>query len=132
MNKSNTSSTLSMAFLGDAIYELFIRERLLLLGKGRSSHADRLHKAAVCYVCASAQAKALQELQNLLSEEEESIAKRARNHKIATKPKNADAVTYKYATAFEALLGWLWLKDEKERAKFLMEQAALIIERDAK
>lgn len=122
------SSTIALAFLGDSVYEVFVRERLMRAGSASNSHADRLHRAAVRYVCAAAQAKAILALMDSLTEEEQALVKRARNHKIATKPKNADAVTYKWATAFEALIGWLWLRDEKDRALTLMTQSALIIE----
>lgn len=124
----NENSTIALAFLGDSIYELFIRERLMTSGRGASSHADILHKAAVAYVRADAQAEAINHLFDTLSEEEQALVKRARNHRTATKPKNADAVAYKWATAFEALLGWLWLREEKARAHEIMEQAALFIE----
>jgi ribonuclease-3 family protein len=129
-DQSKTASTIALAFLGDSIYELFVRERLMKSGTAASSRADRLHKAAVRYVCAAAQAEALREVSSLLSEEETALVKRARNHKISTKPRNTDAVTDKQATAFEALLGWLWLRGEKDRAFFLMEKAALFIEQE--
>ncbi len=129
MANSPKASPIALAFLGDSIYELFVRERLMKTGVSESSHADRLHRAAVRYVCASSQAKALRHLQEGLTEEELALVKRARNHRISTKPKNTDAVTYKQATAFEALLGWLWLRGEKDRAAALMEDAALFTER---
>lgn len=127
--KSNTTSTIALAFLGDAVYELFVREMVMQGGLGASSHADRLHKAAVVYVRASSQALAIRRLFDSLTEEEQALVKRARNHKIATKPKNSDAACYKWATAFEALIGWLWLDGNKERAQLLMQQAAEIIEK---
>ena len=124
---------IALAFLGDALYEQFIRERLVRAGVG-GGHADRLHSAAVRYVCAGSQAKAMAHLNGLapeesgLSEEEASVARRARNHKIATKPKNADAAEYKSATAFEALLGYLYLSDRKDRCLEIMEKAAVYTE----
>lgn len=127
--KTNTTSTIALAFLGDAVYELFIRERVMRGSVSQTSHADRLHKAAVAYVKAGAQALAMQAMLQELTEEEQTLVKRARNHRIATKPKNADAVTYKWATAFEALIGWLWLGEDRQRAQLLMERAAEIIEK---
>ena len=124
---------IALAFLGDAVYEQFIRERIILSGIG-GGHADRLHHAAVHYVCAGAQAKVMAHLLELapedggLSEAEAALARRARNHKIATKPKNADAVEYKSATAFEALLGYLWLSGRKDRCLEIMEKAAVFTE----
>ena len=124
---------IALAFLGDAVYEQFIRERIIGAGIG-GGHADRLHQAAVRYVCAGAQAKVMSLLFALspedggLSEDEAALARRARNHKIATKPRNAGAAEYKSATAFEALLGYLWLSDRKDRCLELMEKAAVFTE----
>lgn len=126
-------SPITLAFLGDAIYEQFIRERIISSGVG-GGHADRLHCAAVKYVCAGAQAEAMTMLLGLspenggLSGEESALARRARNHRIATKPKNADAMEYKSATAFEALIGYLWLSGRKDRCKIIMQKAALFTE----
>ena len=79
-------------------------------------HVDRLHAMAVPYVKAEGQARAIKYLMdNLLNEEEKALTKRARNHKIATKAKNATPMDYKWATAFEALLGYLHLKGDFER-----------------
>ncbi|MBQ3578458.1 MAG: ribonuclease III [Firmicutes bacterium] len=130
MDRSKEASTIALAFLGDSIYEFFVRDRLMEGPIASVSHADRLHRAAVRYVCAAAQAASLAAISDELTEQETALVKRARNHRIATKPKNTDAVTYKQATAFEALLGWLWLRGEKERALALMEKAALFIEQE--
>lgn len=124
-----TLNPLALAYVGDAVYEQFVRERLVLSGCG-GGHADLLHKAGVGYVCAGAQAKALHALEGQLSESEAALVRRARNHKIATKPKNADPMTYKNATAFEALIGYLHLSGEKERAAELMQAAAEFLEAD--
>ena len=120
---------LALAYVGDAVYEQFIRERIVRSGVG-GGHADLLHKAGVKYVCAGGQAKALKALEADLSEEEQAVVRRARNHKIATKPKNADPMTYKNATAFEALIGYLHLSGEAERCAELMQKAAEIIEEE--
>ena len=128
MSITQGASTIALAFLGDSVYEVCVRERLMRSGSASNSHADRLHKAAVHYVCATSQARVLAALLPELTEEEPALVKRARNHRIATKPKNTDAVTYKWATAFEALLGWLWLREEKERAYYIMNKAASIVE----
>ena len=119
---------LALAYLGDAIYELAVREHVLALGT--TAGADKLHKAGVHYVRAEAQAAAIKHMmeQGFLSEEEEALARRAHNHKIATKPKNADPVTYKWATAFEALLGFLKLSGREERLAEVMGRAMQITE----
>lgn len=122
-------SSLTLAYLGDAVYELFVRERVV--ASGRSPKVDVLHREGVRYVNAGAQANAIKTMINegFLSEEEEAVAKRARNHKTSTKAKNADPVDYKWATALEALIGWLKLTDRENRMTEVMEKAAEIIER---
>lgn len=114
-------NTTALAYLGDAVYETFIRERVIQTGQ---IHADQLHKSGVRYVCASAQAKVVKLLFPLFSEKEAALIRRAKNHKSATKPKNVDHVTYKWATAFEAVMGYLYLSGQKERLTDLMTKAA--------
>ena len=114
-------NTIALAFLGDAIYELYIREHLF--EKINKQRPDQMHKAAVKFVKASAQCESIKRLikEEFLTEEELALVKRARNHKVATKAKNASMVEYKWATAFEALLGYLYLSDQKERLEKVME-----------
>lgn len=118
-------NTTALAFLGDAVYETFIRSRVLETGE---IHADMLHRKAVRYVRAESQARALRKLLPMLTEEELALVKRARNRKSASKPKNADPVAYKLATAFEALVGYLFLSHQEERLRQIQEQAALLAE----
>ena len=113
---------IALAYMGDAVYEQFIRERVIR--RGATPHADVMHKAGVHYVNAGAQAAAVKSMLEDLSEEEAGVVRRARNHKIATKAKNADPVTYKWATAFEALLGYLYLAGRNERLEEIMLKAA--------
>jgi ribonuclease-3 family protein len=122
-------SSLALAYYGDALYEVFIRERVIRLGA--SPKVDVLNKAGIRYVNAAAQAKAVKTMidEGFLSEEEQVIAKRARNHRTATKAKNADPVDYKWATALEALIGWLKLTGQENRMTEVMEEAARITER---
>ena len=106
-------NTTALAYMGDAVYEVYIRKHVMETGH---VHVDRLHAMAVPYVKAEGQARAIKYLMdNLLNEEEKALTKRARNHKIATKAKNATPMDYKWATAFEALLGYLHLKGDFER-----------------
>ena len=92
-------------------------------------NADRLHKRAIRYVCAAGQDKAVRVLMDeFLTDEEIALVKRARNRKTATKARSADAVTYKMATAFEALLGYLHLSGKTERLEAIVEEAFRIIE----
>ena len=118
-------NSIALAFMGDAVYERFIRERILRSGK---TGADRMHRAAVRYVKAAAQELSLREMLDVLTEDEQVVVHRARNHKITSKPKNADPLTYKMATAFEALLGYLYLSGQSERLAELMERAAQTVE----
>ena len=120
-------NTTALAFLGDAVYEVFIRKHVMESGQ---QNADRLHRAAVRYVRADGQARALKALmEDFLSEEEIRLVKRARNHKTASKARSADAVTYKLATAFEALVGFLYLDGQEDRLAEIMAQAIKEIER---
>jgi len=118
-------NSIALAFMGDAVYERFIRERILRSGK---TGADRMHREAVRYVKAAAQEVSLREMLDDLTEDEQTVVHRARNHKITSKPKNADPLTYKMATAFEALLGYLYLSGQSERLAELMERAAQTVE----
>lgn len=124
----NSLSPLTLAYYGDALYEVFVRERVLKTSASLKS--DALHREGVRYVNAGAQAKAIKAMLygGFLTEEEGALLKRARNHKIATKAKNADPVDYKWATAFEALLGWLELTKQENRITEIMEEAARITE----
>ena len=119
---------LALAFLGDAVWELFVRQRILK--ESSAVRADRLHREAVRYVSADPQARAVKAMMesSFFSEEEGALLRRAHNHKIATKPKNADPVTYKWATAFEALLGYLDLSGNRDRLQETVLEAFRIIE----
>ena len=118
-------NSIALAFMGDAVYESFIRGRIV---KGGTVGADKMHRTAVHYVKAAAQELSLREMLNDLSEDEQTVVRRARNHRITSKPKNADPVTYKMATAFEALLGYLYLSGRTDRLAELMERAAETVE----
>ena len=120
-------NTTVLAYLGDSVYELFVRQRVLNSGQ---VNADRLHQSAVKYVRAEAQANALKAILDTLTEEEVSLVKRARNKKITSKPKNADPVMYKWATAFEALIGYLYLSESKMRLEEVVNEVIAIIEGD--
>ena len=110
--------SLQLAYLGDTLYDLYVRERLVREG-GR---VDDLHRAAVRYVRASAQSAALERIEPMLTEEEAGVVRRARNAR-QTPPRNADIHDYHRATALEALLGALYLSGETARLGELMEVA---------
>jgi len=108
----NTISSLGLAHLGDAVFELMVRSWLCLHGKAT---AKGLHKAAVRYVAAPAQARAVERIKPLLTEAEQDVFRRGRNASPHSIPQNASREEYAAATALEALFGWLWLRGEKDR-----------------
>lgn len=115
-------NSLTLAYIGDAIYETYIRQFLVMNQK--IVKVKDLQKEAVKYVSARGQAKILKEWleNNLLTEEEMEVMLRARNHKTISHPKNTDIITYKYATGFEAIFGYLYLDGEKCRIEELIEK----------
>ena len=119
MNNPAYINSLALAYLGDSIYEVYVREYLL---KQNIVKVNDLQKNAVKFVSAKGQCKYLMSMieSNFLSEEELTIVTRARNHKSHTSPKNTDIVTYKYSTGFEALIGYLYLSDKKTRIDDIM------------
>lgn len=112
-------NVLVLAYLGDTIYEDYIRKYLIMKN---ISNVNDLQKEAVKYVSAKSQAKFLTELvdKNLLNDDELSIVRRARNHKGNSHPKNCDVITYKHATALEALIGYLELNEKRNRIDKIM------------
>ena len=123
-----TMSPLVLEYLGDTVYESYIREHLIRQNMNRK--VNNLHKLAIQYSKAKAQATIIHEIENELTEEEMKIFKRGRNQKSHTAPKNADIIDYKYATGFEALIGYLYLGEEKERLEYIIQKGIEIIERD--
>ncbi len=115
MNKN----MLVLAYLGDSIYEMYVRKYLVDLN---ISKVNMLQSESIKYVSAKAQASFLKEMMdiNFFNDEELSIIIRARNHKNNHKPKNCDIVTYKYATALEALIGYLYYNDSFLRINEIM------------
>jgi ribonuclease-3 family protein len=110
---------LVLAYIGDAVYDTFVRSMLVSEG---SVQVAKLHKRAVGYVQAKAQANIMEKLHDTLTEEEQDIVRRGRNTKSATVPKNADINDYRYATGFEALIGYLYLTGNMKRLMELFEQ----------
>lgn len=98
-----------LAYIGDAVFELFIRT--LVVAEG-SSQAGEAHKKAVSFVKAKSQAKIIEGIHDYLTEEEKRIVKRGRNAKTGSMPRHAEVMEYKYATGFECLLGYLYLNGQ--------------------
>lgn len=109
---------LQLAFVGDGVYEVFIRNYILNNNKELSTH--KLHVEAINYVKAHAQSEIIRRIESDLTEEEIYIYKRGRNTKSATVPKNADLAEYRAATGFEALVGYLYLINEIDRLNTIL------------
>ena len=107
-----TYSPLTLAYIGDAIYDLIIRT---LIVKQGNSRPEKMHKRASALEKASAQAEMIERLLPMLTEEEHAIYKRGRNAKSYTMAKNATMLDYRKATGFEALMGYLYLKEDMSR-----------------
>jgi ribonuclease-3 family protein len=116
----NLLSPVVLAYIGDAVFEIYIRQRLIA---GYNRKPNELHRAATSYVSAAAQAKLLQRWMPLLSDEEADIVRRGRNTKSGQPPKNADPADYRHATALECLVGYLYYNGAKERLEQLIELA---------
>jgi len=117
---------LTLAYVGDAVFEVFIRE--YVVSKGGPPNV--LHKLATKYVSAKAQATMIHSLLDQLTEEEVDVVKRGRNAKSHTSPKNANITDYRYSTGFEALIGFLYLMSRKDRLEEIVKKAIEIIEGD--
>ena len=124
-DKLHAMSSIGLAHLGDAVYELLVRTYLCVHGKATGRG---LHRATVALVCAPKQAELSEKLLPLLTEEEQDVFRRGRNANVHTLPHSADRAQYQKATALEALFGWLYLKGEKERVNALF--AAMMEEND--
>lgn len=105
-------SSLGLAYIGDCIFELMVRERMIAKG---NMPVNRLHRMTVSYVCASAQSKAFGIIESSLNTDETAIYKRGRNANGNHIPKNANPADYRRATGLEALFGYLHLSGQNER-----------------
>ena len=110
--------SLELAYLGDALYDLYVREHLI----ARGGRVGTLHREAVSLVCAHAQSEALARVAGALTEAEADVVRRARNAHQSP-PKNADPGEYHHATALEALVGWLYVTGQRERMNELLALA---------
>lgn len=111
-------SSIGLAHVGDAVYELLVRT--WLCAHGRATGKD-LHRAAIALVCAPEQARRAQRILPLLTAEEETVFKRGRNAAVHAIPKNATTAQYHQATALECLLGWLYLRGDTARVSDLFD-----------
>lgn len=106
------------AFVGDGVYSLYIRHRLLL---DKNLQGQDLHNAVTNYVKAGGQSQFISRLMPIFTEEEMSVFKRARNHKTLSQSKNANIIDYRRATGLEAVLGFLYLIGDEDRLNELLE-----------
>lgn len=114
----NMLSPLTWAYVGDAIYELYIRTNLV---NNTKLKPHKLHLESIKYVKAKAQADILKRIEENLTEAEKDIVRRARNAENHHLPKNADSADYMYSTAFEGLIGFLYLTKQDERLKEILK-----------
>ena len=111
-------SPLNLAFIGDCIYEILVREELVCTA---NRPVNDLHRESVKFVCAKAQTEAYFKIKDFLTEEEEAQFKRGRNAKTGHSPKSASDAEYHTATGIEALFGYLYLTEQNERIKELFK-----------
>ncbi len=114
----NLISPLTWAYIGDCVYELYIRTKLV---NETNLKPHKLHIEAIKHVKAKSQAELLQKIYDKLTEEEKDIVRRGRNAENHHLPKNANVQEYMYATAFEALIGYLYLTRQNKRLKEILE-----------
>ena len=115
---------LVLAFVGDAIYEVFVRT--YIVNENREMNVHKLHVKAISFVKAHSQSEFMKKLIDELIEEEMWIYKRGRNAKAGTVPKNADVCEYRIATGFEALIGFLYLTEQNERLNYFFDKIVKI------
>lgn len=113
----NLLSPLTWAYVGDCVYELYIRTNLV---NKTNLKPHKLHIETIKHVKAKSQAKLLEQINDKLTEEEKNIVRRGRNAESHHLPKNANVQEYKYATAFEALIGYLYLTKKFDRLKEIL------------
>lgn len=116
----NLLSPLTWAYVGDAVYELYVRTNLVNKTKLKP---HKLHIESIKYVKAQAQADILKEIMDKLTDDEKEIVRRARNAENHHLPKNAEPEDYMYSTAFEGLIGYLYLCKKDERLKEILEMS---------
>lgn len=116
----NTINIITLAYLGDSIYEVYIREKLIKQGIAK---VEELVSIATKYVSAKGQAAILTDLlnNNILTNEEIEVVKRGRNYKRSSHPKHTDIITYKLSTGFESLIGYLYLTKKTKRLEEILE-----------
>lgn len=108
---------LVLAYIGDAVYEVYIRTMLVINNK---ANVNMLHKMSIKYVNAKAQSDIIHRIKDMLTQDEQDIVRRGRNAKSATAPKHAEITDYRYSTGYEALIGYLYLINDIDRLKYIL------------
>ena len=121
LTEINMMSPLTWAYVGDNVYELYVR---LYLSENTNLNPHRMHVSSIKYVKANHQAEILRYLdENILTEDEKDIVRRGRNTESHHLPKHATAVDYMYSTAFEALIGYLYLTKQTDRLNIILKES---------
>ena len=115
----------ALAYIGDSVYELYVRKHIM---ENSHEQVNKLHKKAIKYVSAKAQAHVIAVLENKFTNEEQAIFKRGRNAVSNTVPKNTDVITYKIATGFEAVIGYMYLINDTARLDYILAESIQAIE----
>lgn len=126
ISSANAMNSLVLAYIGDAVFEVFIRGYLVKENKNILVH--QLHKKGITYVKAEAQSNFIKRIMCDLSDEEIRIFKRGRNAKSGTVPKNADIQDYRNATGLEALIGYLYITEKIDRLNEILEMSVTLNE----
>ena len=115
----NLINVITLAYIGDTVYEVYVREYLIRNGIAK---VEELQKEAIKYVSAKSQCKILTYLidNNILTDNELEVVKRGRNYKRSSHPKNTDIITYKMSSGFEAMIGYLYFTNNKDRLDEIM------------
>lgn len=123
----NSFSPLSLAYIGDAVYEVYIRSHVMNNG---NMQVNKFHREATRYVSANAQSNIIHRIMQFLTEEEISVFKRGRNAHSYTSAKNADIVAYRHATGFEALIGYLFILKQFDRINEIVKMSIEAVENE--
>ncbi len=108
---------LVLAYIGDAVYEVYIRTMLVI---NKKTNVNMLHKMSIKYVNAKAQSDIIHRIMDKLTQDEQDVVRRGRNAKSATAPKHAEITDYRYSTGYEALIGYLYLTNDIERLTYIL------------
>ncbi|MDY2959812.1 MAG: ribonuclease III domain-containing protein [Hornefia sp.] len=123
---SKVTDTTALAYIGDAVYEVFIRRHVLESGL---SKVDKMNRKVVRYVCADGQARIAKTLiKGFLSDDEVKLLKRGRNNTKTPKPRGSSPMDYKMATGFETLIGYLYMRGDTKRLEEVIKESVEIIE----